>query len=227
MSEEATNRLANPAPLGLAAFGVTTVVLSCVNAGLLKGDTPNLLAVVVPLAFAYGGVAQFIAGILEYKNGNTFGTVAFTSYGAFWCWYALLLWTAGAGWIKPPAANAVGLALLMWGVFTFLMWIATFRSNFVLWTIFLMLWITFFLLAGGDLGMGARWHTAGGWVGVLTGIDALYLSFAEVANATFGSTVFPVGKPIFTQNLVIAAQTGKSYGGISEGVVMPAAAPRP
>jgi len=227
MSDEATKPLANPAPLGLAAFGVTTVVLSCINAGLLKGDTPNQLAVVVPLAFAYGGVAQFIAGILEYKNGNTFGTVAFTSYGAFWCWYAFLLWTAGAGWIKPPAANAVGLALLMWGVFTFLMWIATFRSNFVLWSVFLLLWITFFLLAGGDLGMGARWHTAGGWVGVLTGFDALYLSFAEVVNAAFGSTIFAVGKPIVTQNLAITAQIGKPQGGISEGVVLPSAAPRP
>ncbi len=227
MSDEATNRLANPAPLGLAAFGVTTVVLSCINAGLLKGDTPNLLAVVVPLAFAYGGVAQFIAGILEFKKGNTFGTVAFTSYGAFWCWYAFLLWTAGAGWIKPPAANAVGLALLMWGVFTLLMWIASFRTNFVLWTIFFLLWITFFLLAGGDLGMGAGWHTAGGWVGLLTGVDALYLSFAEVANSTFGSPVFFVGGPIFRQNPVPAAQSGKAYAGHPEVTAFPAGASRP
>lgn len=196
MSEQAVPRMANPAPLGLAAFGVTTVVLSCINAGLLKGDAPNLLAVVVPLAFAYGGVAQFITGFLEYKNGNTFGTVAFTSYGAFWCWYAFLLWTAGAGWIKAPAANAVGLALLMWGVFTLLMWIVTFRTNFVLWTVFLLLWITFFLLAGGDLGMGSGWHAAGGWVGLLTGIVALYLSFAEVMNGTFGRVVVFVGRPL-------------------------------
>ena len=210
MYNEVTTDLANPAPLGLAAFGVTTVVLSCINTGLLKGDTPNLLAVVVPLAFAYGGVAQFIAGILEFKKGNTFGTVAFTSYGAFWCWYAFLLWTTGAGWIKPPAANAVGLALLMWGVFTFLMWIATFRTNFVLWTIFLLLWITFFVLAAGDLGMGAGWHTAGGWVGLLTGADALYLSLAEVTNATFSRPVFLVGGPIFRQNPVSAGHTSKA-----------------
>ncbi|MGO8790713.1 MAG: acetate uptake transporter [Terriglobia bacterium] len=222
MSELATPRLANPAPLGLAAFGVTTVVLSCINAGLLKGDTPNLLAVVVPLAFAYGGVAQFVAGIMEYRNGNTFGTVAFTSYGAFWCWYAFLLWTAGAGWIKPPAANAVGLALLMWGVFSFLMWIASFRTNFVLWTVFLLLWITFFLLAGGDLGMGAGWHTAGGWVGLLTGLDALYLSFAEVTNATFGSSVFSLGGPIIKLNRVCAAQAGKSYAGHLGEIVLSA-----
>jgi len=196
MAEQTKTAPANPAPLGLAAFAVTTIVLSSINAGLLKGDAPNLLAVVVPLAFAYGGVTQFIVGILEYKNGNTFGTVAFTSYGAFWCWYAFLLWTVGAGWIKPPAANAVGLALLMWGVFTFLMWIATFRANFVLWSVFLLLSITFFLLAAGDLGWGSAWHTAGGWVGLLTGAGALYLSFAEVTNAVYGRPVVFVGAPI-------------------------------
>ena len=210
MSNDVATHPANPAPLGLAAFGLTTIVLSSINAGLLRGDAPSLLAVVVPLAFAYGGVAQFLAGILEYKNGNTFGTVVFTSYGAFWCWYAFLLWTAGAGWIKPPAANAVGLALLMWGVFTLLMWIATFRASSVLWTIFLLLWITFFLLAGGDLGMGARWHTTGGWVGLLTGIVALYLSFAEVMNATLNEPVVFVGRPIFKPTLVPASQATKS-----------------
>ena len=187
---------ANPAPLGLAGFGLTTVVLSSINAGLLPGDTPNLIAVVVPLAFAFGGVGQIIAGVLEYKNNNTFGTVAFTSYGLFWWWWAFLQWTAGAGWIKAPAANAVGLALLMWGVFTLYMWIPTFRLNFCLWTVFLFLWITFFLLAGGDLGMGVAWRHAGGFMGLLTGADALYLSFAEVTNATVKKTMLPVGQPI-------------------------------
>jgi uncharacterized protein len=196
MADGAAIRPANPAPLGLAGFGLTTVVLSSINAGLLTGDAPTLTAVVVPLAFAYGGVGQIIAGVLEYKNGNTFGTLAFTSYGLFWWWYAFLLWTAGAGWIKPPAANAVGLTLLMWGVFTLYMWIPTFRLNRCLWTIFLFLWITFFLLAGADLGMGAGWRTAGGWLGLLTGLDALYVSFAEVTNATFNKIVLPLGAPI-------------------------------
>jgi succinate-acetate transporter protein len=170
--------------------------LSSINAGLLPGDTPNLIAVVVPLAFAFGGVGQIIAGVLEYKNNNTFGTVAFTSYGLFWWWWAFLQWTAGAGWIKAPAANAVGVALLMWGVFTLYMWIPTFRLNFCLWTVFLFLWITFFLLAGGDLGMGIAWRHAGGFMGLLTGADALYLSFAEVTNATARKVVLPVGGPI-------------------------------
>jgi hypothetical protein len=189
-------RPANPAPLGLAGFGLTTVVLSCINAGLLTGDAATLTAVVVPLAFAYGGVAQLIAGILEFKNGNTFGTVGFTSYGLFWWWYAFLIWTVGAGWIKAPAGNAVGLTLLMWGVFTLYMWIPTFRVNVALWSIFGLLWITFFLLAGADFGMGAGWRTAGGWLGLLTGLDALYLSFAEVTNATFDRIVLPVGGPL-------------------------------
>src|ERR1051325_3972350 len=105
--------VANPAPLGLAGFGLTTVLLSSINAGLLQGDAPSLTAVVVPMAFAYGGVAQILAGILAFRNNNTFGTVAFPSYGLFWWWYALLLWTVGAGWLKPPAANAIGVALLL------------------------------------------------------------------------------------------------------------------
>ena len=196
MADASAPTPANPAPLGLAGFGLTTVVLSSINSGLLTGDTPTLIAVVVPLAFAYGGVGQIIAGILEYKNNNTFGTVAFTSYGLFWWWYAFMQWTAGAGWIKAPAPSAVGVALLMWGVFTLYMWIPTFRLNFCLWTVFLFLWITFFLLAGGDMGMGVAWRHAGGYVGLLTGADALYLSFAEVTNATARKVVLPVGGPI-------------------------------
>lgn len=184
-------KAANPAPLGLAGFGLTTVVLSAINAGLLPREATSA---VVPLAFAYGGVAQIIAGILEFKNNNTFGMVAFTSYGLFWWWYAFLIWTIGAGWIKPPASEGIGLTLLMWGVFTLYMWIPTFRANFTVWSVFLLLWITFFLLAGGDLG----WGTArlGGWIGLLTGIDALYASFAEVTNATFGREVLPLGSPL-------------------------------
>src|SRR5215472_13353117 len=186
-------KVANPGPLGLACFGVTTVVLSCINAGLLPGEA---LPAVVPLAFSFGGFAQIVAGIMEYRNGNTFGAVAFTSYGAFWWWYAFLLWTIGAGWIKPPDPRGVGVALLMWGVFTLYLWVSTFRKNLALWTVFLLLWITFFLLAGGDLGMGAGWHRLGGWFGLATGIMGLYLSFAEITNETFGRTVIGVGSPI-------------------------------
>ncbi len=186
-------KAANPAPLGLAGFGLTTVLLSCINAGLVPKEATSA---VVPLAFAYGGVAQIIAGVLEFKNNNTFGMVAFTSYGLFWWWYAFLLWTVGAGWIKPPAPVGVGLTLLLWGVFTLYMWVATFRSNLGVWSVFLLLWITFFLLAAHDLGAGAAAGTIGGWLGLLTGIDALYVSFAEVTNGTFGRTLLPLGNPI-------------------------------
>lgn len=184
-------KAANPGPLGLFGFGLTTIVLSLVNAGLLPHEA---IAVVVPLAFAYGGVAQIIAGALEFKVGNTFGMVAFTSYGLFWWWYALLLWTLGAGWLKPPPASAIATVLLMWGLFTFMMWIVTFRSNRAVWSIFLLLWITFFLLAGGDFGYGTG--RIGGYMGLLTGLDAMIVGFIEVLNATAGRVVVPLGRPI-------------------------------
>lgn len=195
-----TKAAANPAPLGLAGFGLTTIVLSAINAGLLPHEA---VPVVVPLAFAYGGVAQIIAGILEFRTGNTFGMVAFTSYGLFWWWFAFLQWTIGAGWLKAPPASAVAITLLAWGIFTFLLWIVTFRSNKAVWSIFLLLWITFFMLALGDFGYSlgsVRWGTIGGWFGLLTGIDALLVAFIEVLNATAGRTVVPLGDPILARD---------------------------
>ena len=189
---------ANPGPLGLAGFGLTTVVLSAINAGLLPHEA---VPVVVPLAFAYGGVAQLIAGVLEFRVGNTFGMVAFTSYGLFWWWFALLQWTIGAGWLKVPPPVAGGTVLLMWGIFTLLLWIVSFRLSQAVWSIFLLLWITFFLLAWGDFGysMGSlSCGKIGGYFGLLTGIDALLVAFIEVLNATAGRTVVPLGKPFLT-----------------------------
>jgi len=185
----ADGKTANPAPLGLVGFGLTTVLLSAINAGLLK---PEAEPAVIPLAFAYGGAAQIIAGILEFINGNTFGTVAFTSYGLFWWWFAFLNWTVGGGLIKAPSAAGVGFALFLWGVFTFYMWLASFRLNRAVWSVFLLLWITFILLAIGA--WGQPWaHTLGGWVGLVTGLDAMYVSYAEVMNAVYGKTVVPLG----------------------------------
>jgi succinate-acetate transporter protein len=149
---------------------------------------------VVPLAFAFGGAAQVLAGAMEYRNGNTFGTVAFTAYGLFWWWWALLHWTVGAGLIAAPSAAGLGVTLLMWGVFTLGMWISTFRSSRAVWGVFLLLWVTFFLLAGGDLGLGTG--RLGGWVGLACGLAAMYVSFAEVTNGTFGRDVLPLGRPI-------------------------------
>jgi succinate-acetate transporter protein len=185
--------IANPGPLGLLGFGLTTCVLSAVNAGLLPHEA---VAAVVPLAFAYGGVAQIIAGVLEFRAGNTFGMVAFTSYGLFWWWFALLNWTIGAGWLKAPPASAAATVLLLWGVFTLLLWIVTFRLSKAVWSIFLLLTVTFFLLAAGDYGMGASLGRMGGWLGLLTGIDAMLVGFLEVLNATAGRIVVPLGKPM-------------------------------
>lgn len=190
-SSSSTIKLANPAPLGLAGFGLTTVVLSAVNAGLLPHEA---VAAIVPLAFAYGGVAQIVAGILEFRTGNTFGMVAFTSYGLFWWWFALLQWTIGAGWLKAPPAVAAATTLLMWGVFTGLLWIVSFRLSKAVWSIFLLLTITFFLLAAADFGHNTG--KLGGWLGLATGIDALLVAFLEILNATAGREVVSLGRPI-------------------------------
>jgi len=186
-----TVRSANPGPLGLFAFGLTTLALSSINAGLIPRES---VAAVVPLAFAFGGVAQIIAGILEFIQGNTFGMVAFTSYGLFWWWFALLQWTIGAGWLKAPPPAAGGTVLLCWGLFTLALWIVTFRLNKVLFSVFLLLVITFFLLAAGDFGYGTG--KLGGYLGLLTGLDAFLLGFFELLNTVAGRTIIPLGSPL-------------------------------
>ncbi|MFB6082246.1 MAG: acetate uptake transporter [Halanaeroarchaeum sp.] len=185
----ANTETGNPAPLGLVGFGLTTVLLSLINAGLLPGGGEP---VVIPLAMAFGGTMQIIAGIMEYLEGNTFGTVAFSSYGAFWWWFGLLLVFGGNGWVDlANAGSTIGVALLLWGVFTFYMWISTFKLNWALWSVFLTLWITFLLLGLGDLGFGTG--TLGGYIGILTGLLAMYTSFGEVTNWAFDGTVVPLG----------------------------------
>ena len=174
------------------ALTVPTTLLSCINAGLLP---PEATSAVVPLAFAFGGLAQLITGVLEYANGNTFGTVAFTSYGSFWLWYASLVWSVGAGWLKPPAAVGVAIVLLMWGIFSLYMWICTFKANKCIFATFLALSATFFLLAAGDFGW-APGKQLGGFAGLVTAVIALYVSFAEVLNSTFGKEVLPLGRPL-------------------------------
>ena len=188
-----TSTCANPAPLGLVGFGLTTVILSLVNAGVLPSGGEQ---VVLPLALAYGGIIQMIAGILEFRTGNTFGTVAFLSYGAFWWWFALLVLLGSHGVLDlSQAGTTIGATLIAWGVFTLYMWIATFRLSRALWWIFLTLWITFFLLGFGTLLGRSGLGIAGGWVGLVCGLLAMYTSFALVTNATFGRTVIPVGAP--------------------------------
>ncbi|HEX6923591.1 MAG TPA: acetate uptake transporter, partial [Bacillales bacterium] len=138
------------------------------------------------LAIIYGGTAQLLAGMWEFRTGNTFGSTAFTSYGAFWISFYLLL-TFGA------SAAGIGAYLFMWGLFTFYMWIGTFYLNRALFWVFLTLWVTFILLALGEWGMAAI-GLIGGWLGIICGLIALYTSAAEVINATAGRELLPVGK---------------------------------
>jgi succinate-acetate transporter protein len=183
---------ANPAALGLAAFGLTTVLLSTINAGFLP---PGGEAVVIPLALAFGGTAQMIAGLMEYRLQNVFGATAFLSYGAFWWWFGLLVLLGHNNVLDlSQAGGTIGFGLILWGVFTFGLWIASFRLSRAVWLIFTTLWVTFFLLgAGAMLGL-PNLSRLGGMTGMLCGAMALYASFAIVANATFGRVIAPLGE---------------------------------
>ena len=181
--------IADPAPLGLAAFALTTFVLSFFNAGIVSDAGEP---VVLGLALAYGGLAQVLAGMWEFRNNNTFGATAFTSYGAFW----LSLWAFDEFFADAiPAGtvgDAVGLYLIAWGIFTTYMWVASLRTTAAVNAVFLLLAVTYILLGVGNWASADGLVTAGGWVGIATAIAAWYASFAGVANSTFGRTVFPV-----------------------------------
>lgn len=189
--------VANPAGLGLVAFGLTTVLLSLINAGVLpKGGEP----VVIPLALAFGGLMQIFAGAFEFRLANTFGMVAFLSYGAFWWWFAFLLLFAGNHWIDISAAGpTIGVALLLWGVLTLYLWIASFRLAKVIFLIFLTLWITFGFLGFGAIQGNPSLTQLGGWLGLVCGCLALYGSFGIVTNSTFGRVVVPMGADPFVK----------------------------
>jgi len=177
--------IADPAPLGLAGFALTTFVLSMFNAGLV-GEAGE--PVVLGLALAYGGGAQLLAGMWEFRKGNTFGATAFSSYGAFW----ISFWAFVTFFSKGVPATAVGLYLIAWGIFTFYMWIASFRTNAAVMVVFLLLWITFVLLGIGDAAGNSGVTKLGGWFGLATAAAAWYASFAGVTNFTFGREIVPV-----------------------------------
>jgi uncharacterized protein len=184
----------NPAALGLVGFGLTTVLLSLVNAGVLPEGGEG---VVVPLALAYGGLIQLIAGIFEFRVANTFGMTAFLSYGAFWWWFAFLLIFAHTNVIDiTQAGPTVGVALLLWGVLTFYLWISTFRLPRILFLIFLTLWPTFLLLAFGAMLKQPAMTHLGGWLGLVCGGLAMFGSFAIVTNSVWRREVVPMGAPL-------------------------------
>jgi uncharacterized protein len=180
---------ADPGPLGLAAFALTTFVLSMFNSGLVgEGGEPVVLGV----ALAYGGLAQLLAGMWEFRTGNTFGAVAFTSFGAFWLsFWALVVFYAG-DIPEADTGHAIGLFLIAWGIFTLYMFVASLRTTGAVALVFALLTITFFLLGIGDAGAHENVTKAGGYFGLATAAAAWYASFAAVTNSTFGRTVLPV-----------------------------------
>jgi succinate-acetate transporter protein len=181
-------QLANPAPLGLTGFALTIWMLSMVNAGWFPTSSVPL---VLASAFAFGGTAQFAAGLLEMPRGNTFGFVTFCGYGAFWWSFALFV-----EFFAPTVpASFIGWWLLMWGIFTFIMWIGSLVMNRAVQLIFLTLWITFLLLAVGDLFAITIFSRIGGYTGLATAVFAFYLAAAEVINETHGRIVLPLGAP--------------------------------
>ncbi|MGI8650415.1 MAG: acetate uptake transporter [Rubrobacter sp.] len=176
----------------MGGFALTTFVLSCVNAGLVS---ENLLMVFVPLAFFYGGLAQFLAGIWEFRNNNTFGATAFSSYGMFWVALAFFVFFEGQlGITEQTAATALGLTLLAWTIFTAIMWVGSFSTNTGLVAVFTLLLATFVLLTIGDLGGVELSVVLGGYVGIVTAFAAWYMMAAGVINNTAGRVILPVGE---------------------------------
>jgi len=180
-------KIANPAPLGLLGFGMTTVLLNLHNAGVIP-----LTAVVVAMGFALGGLAQIIAGIMEFKKSNVFGATAFTAYGLFW-WSLIFIWCNP---FSNTAADSVsmGFYLLLWGLFTLFMAIGTLKHDRAMQTVFFSLTVLFFLLSIGDFTGVDEVRTIAGIAGIFCGISAIYTSIAQVVNNEFGKTILPLGK---------------------------------
>ncbi len=184
--------VADPAPLGLAGFAFTTLLLSLINAQILPKTVEVL---VLSMALAFGGLAQFVAGMWAFRRGNTFAATAFTSYGAFWLSFYLLVVvflplvpkTAGASDIS----NFVGWYLLAWGIFTAYMFIASLAGARAVSLVFILLTITFVVLAIGNFGTSTSIVQVGGYVGLATAAAAIYASFADVVNANFKRRVLP------------------------------------
>lgn len=222
---------ANPAPLGLMGFGLTTILLNIHNAGVYE-----LSAMILAMGIFYGGVAQIVAGIMEWRKNNTFGTLAFTSYGLFWL-------TLAGIWLIPaifpntklaasPSETALAWFFVFWGVFTAYMFVGTLKLNRALQGVFALLTILFFLLAIRDFGGGAIFGKIAGWEGILTGLVAVYAACAQTLNEVYRRVVLPLGPishlpkafvsehgeeiaAMWLQDLRVSAQT-PSYGVVSD-----------
>jgi len=178
--------VANPGPLGLCGFALTTFVLSSINAGLIPGA--DAAKMVIGLAFFYGGLAQLLAGMWEFRTGNTFGATAFSSYGAFWLAVGISVQQN-----LIPSPTAFGYFLLGWTIFTGLMFLGTLRSNIALMSVLGLLFITFLLLTIGELAGNNASHVAGGWFGIATALAAWYTALAGILSSTKSVFTLPVG----------------------------------
>jgi succinate-acetate transporter protein len=179
---------ANPAPLGLMGFGMTTVLLNLHNAGLF-----GLGSMILAMGIFYGGMAQVFAGWMEWKKGNTFGTTAFTSYGLFWLSLVGLIALPEMGIGTAPEPNAMAAYLALWGTFTAIMFIGTLKMNLALQTVFGSLALLFFLLALGDYTGNTTITTIAGVEGIICGASAVYAALAQVLNEVYGKTIAPLG----------------------------------
>ncbi|MCW3999551.1 MAG: acetate uptake transporter [Candidatus Bathyarchaeota archaeon] len=191
MSDKLVTKLANPAPLGLLGFGLTTVLLNLHNAGLF-----GLNSMILAMGLAYGGLAQVIVGVMEFKKGNTFGTVAFSSYGLFWWSLVALILLPGTSFFSNIAAadnSAMAAYFFMWGLFTLAMFFGTLKTNRALQFVFGSLAILFFMLMARELMGNPVWfNTITGIEGVICGSSAVYLGLAEVLNESNQKTVLPI-----------------------------------
>ena len=179
---------ANPAPLGLTGFGLTTILLNLHNAGFYPNNS-----MILGMGLFVGGLAQIIAGVLESKKNNTFGMTAFTLYGAFWL-SLVAIWTLPRlGLAEKADETAMGWYLAIWGLFTFGMFIGTFRLNRALQVVFGTLVLLFWLLALGDFTQNAAIKTIAGYEGIVCGLSALYAALAQVLNEVYGRIVMPLG----------------------------------
>lgn len=178
----------NPAPLGLLGFGMTTVLLNLANAGVY-----SLGSMILAMGVFYGGAAQIIAGIEEWKKKNTFGATAFTSYGAFWLSLVALIFFPKWGWIPATDKGGMVAYFIMWGIFTFIMFIGTLKLNRALQVVFFTLFILFFLLAIGEGISSPSIIAIAGWEGIFCGLSAMYAGLAQVLNEIYGRTVWPLG----------------------------------
>lgn len=180
--------IANPAPLGLCAFGMTTVLLNIHNAGFFEMNT-----MILAMGIFYGGLAQVIAGVIEAKKNNTFGLTAFTSYGFFWLSLVGLIVMPKLGWSAAPSEGAMCAYLSAWGVFTLLLFFGTLRLNRALQFVFASLTILFFLLVAGDATGNSSIKHLAGYEGIICGASAIYTGIANVLNEIYGRTVLPIG----------------------------------